>query len=602
MILILSIIFIQEIICLEENIYNSIIYFSNEKINITGEGSAKENKGSVKILEPGSYLLTGASNEGNVIIDSSSVYLYLENLVLSSNGTSPIIIENKKNDVKIIAIQNVTLNDLEDPDTTTGECATIKIKKRSQVTFENQKDFKLTGKCKNVIKGGQNVSIIFESSDGEYIIEAYKNAISSDGLIKFKGGIFNITSESEDGIASIPEKDDIYSLSHIIIDGGLFIVRAYQDAFQAKNLILINNGTFDIKTENGYQSTTFNKSNDNANGFKVSNKDIGNAIIVYNGDFLLNTADNAFHSSGNLSLINGNFCIYSKEVGLHAKYNIFIGKIDTIGPNINILNSYEAIEGSSIRIDSGNLYLFSSDDGMNAAGVSDDKEILNPNNIISIYGGEINIFSDGDGLDSNGNIFIYGGDINIFSKETGEKPPIDCDGNFSIFNTTILCIGSKGLNYLHHGIINGNQLYAYFNESIKENRIVKILNEKNMVVKEENITKNIDYIFYTSPYLNQNYSLNIFNPIDNSEKTYILNFGNMPKEGEKEENKNKTITNSKKKTILIIFLIIFPLFIIIILIIIYKRYFCNKKHDEFVIDNINKELSSRISIEETPIN
>ena len=602
MILILSIIFIQEIICLEENIYNSIIYFSNEKINITGEGSAKENKGSVKILEPGSYLLTGASNKGNVIIDSSSVYLYLENLVLSSNGTSPIIIENKKNDVKIIAIQNVTLNDLEDPDTTTGECATIKIKKRSQVTFENQKDFKLTGKCKNVIKGGQNVSIIFESSDGEYIIEAYKNAISSDGLIKFKGGVFNITSESEDGIASIPEKDDIYSLSHIIIDGGLFIVRAYQDAFQAKNLILINNGTFDIKTENGYQSTTFNKSNDNANGFKVSNKDIGNAIIVYNGEFLLNTADNAFHSSGNLSLINGNFCIYSKEVGLHAKYNIFIGKIDTIGPNINILNSYEAIEGSSIRIDSGNLYLFSSDDGMNAAGGSDDKEILNPNNIISIYGGEINIFSDGDGLDSNGNIFIYGGDINIFSKETGEKPPIDCDGNFSIFNTTILCIGSKGLNYLHHGIINGNQLYAYFNESIKENRIVKILNEKNVIVKEENITKNIDYIFYTSPYLNQNYSLNIFNPIDNSEKTYILHFGNMPKEGEKEENKNKTITNSKKKTILIIFLIIFPLFIIIILIIIYKRYFCNKKHDEFVIDNINKELSSRISIEETPIN
>ena len=336
--------------CIEDNSYTSTITFSTNGITSSGEG-VEISDTTATINKAGSYLVTGKSEEGNIVISVESINLYLENLELSSKKTSPIIVNSKLNDIKIISIKNVILNDNEDSSTTTGECATIKIKKKSKVTFQNKNDFKLNGECKNIIKGGAQATIIFDSSNGEYTIVGNKTAIASDGLLKFNGGKFNITTKTGDAIKSSPEDDDTDSLGKIIINGGTFNIQSFSDAFQAKNKILIKNGTFDIKTENGYQSKTFDKDTGSAKGFKVSNNATGCEIRVSNGNFILNTADDGFHSNANLTLINGNYKIYSKDDGLHAEFHLLIGKKNsTIGPNINILYSYEAIEGMSIRI------------------------------------------------------------------------------------------------------------------------------------------------------------------------------------------------------------------------------------------------------------
>ena len=172
------------IYCLEDTSYTSTITFSADKVESSGEGVNIDGT-KAEITKSGSYLVTGTSSEGNLIIKESSVNVYLENLELSSNSTSPIIVNSKLSEVKIIAIKTVTLKDLEDSSSTSGECAVIKIKKNSQVTIQNQNNFKLEGKCKNVIKGGEQASIIFDVSNGEYTINAYQNGISSDGLLTF---------------------------------------------------------------------------------------------------------------------------------------------------------------------------------------------------------------------------------------------------------------------------------------------------------------------------------------------------------------------------------------------------------------------------------
>ena len=547
--------FITLTFCFEENSYNSTITFSTNEIKSSGEG-VEISDTTATINKAGSYLVTGKSEEGNIIISVESVNLYLENLELSSKKTSPIIVNSKLNDIKIISIENVILNDYEDSSTTTGECATIKIKKKSKVIFQNKKDFKLTGDCKNVIKGGAQASIIFSSSNGEYTIVGNKTAIASDGLLKFNGGKFNVTTKTGDAIKSSPEDDDTDSLGKLIINDGIFNIQSFSDAFQAKNKILIKNGTFNIKTENGYQSKTFDKDTGSAKGFKVSNNATGCEIRVSNGNFSLNTADDSFHSNGNLTIINGNYLIYSKDDGLHAEFHLLIGKKDsTIGPNINILYSYEAIEGMSIRIYSGKINATATDDGLNAAGGSSSDESPFPPHLlregpkpgpsgggnssyfISFYGGEINVFCDGDGLDSNGNVFIHGGDINIFSKTTGDNEPIDHDGNFTLFSATVLGVGSKGMEYVHNGISKGNQMYAYYSQSISKNKILKIKNGDGDIVKQGNITKNIDYIFYTSPDLDNKHELYICDSNGSNEKKYSLTFKN-PTSGSDDQDKS----------------------------------------------------------------
>ena len=585
------------------NNYNSTITFSNSGVTFSGEGV--EISGTIATIKnPGSYLVTGSSSEGNIIISVGSVELYLQNLELNSSITSPIIVNSKLENVKIISLGNVILQDLEEQTTTKGECAVIKVKKKSTVTFSNQNDFKLIGKCKNVIKGGSLANIIFDDSNGEYTINGYKNGIASDNLVQFNGGKFTITTETGDGIKSSPDDTDTESLGRIFIYSGTFNIQSYSDAFQAANKLTIIDGNFIVKTENGYDSKTFDGDTMSAKGFKVSNNKTGCEMRIYNGNFDLNTADDAFHSDGNMTLINGNYKIYSGDDALHSEFHLIIGTKDqSKTPNINILYSYEAIEGMSIRIYSGKINATAKDDGINAAGADSGEQFGpgpdqghgpgrpdhgpgrpdqdhapgrpeqgygpkpnlrnlqpgprpmpgpgpnpgpnpgpgphpgpggrgNASYFLSIYGGDINIICAGDGLDSNGNIFIHGGNINIFSQagsEGNDNEPLDHEGNLTLFDGTILGAGNKGMEYVHTGILKGNQMYAFYNRSITANSVFKVKNENNEIIKEVTFPKTVSYTFFTCKGLTNNYKFYLSNK-NGTEFPLSFYFGN-PKSG-----------------------------------------------------------------------
>jgi len=556
--ILLNILLLSIAFCLKSN---AIVYitFSNEGVSVSGDGASVSGS-TVTIEKAGTYLAQGESNEGNVVIKASSVVLYLQHLELSSKTTAPLIINSNLNEIKIINIQNTTLNDLEDSTTTQGECAAVKIKKKSVVSFENQGLFTLNGNCKNIIKGGEQVSLIFENSNGEYIINANKTAISSDGSLEFNLGKYTIISKYGDAIKSSPEDTDTSSLGKILINNGNFDIQCYNDAFTAKNNITIVKGTFEIKTENGYDSTTFDSENESAKGFKVTNNATGCEIKAYDGQFSLNTADDSFHSNRDLTLLKGTYTIYSRDDGLHAGFNLVLGIKDASNDDLDlkVLSSYEAIEGMTITINSGKIIATAEDDAINASGGDETGPRPGPHNLgktylrgkmgqpnpgpggrgnasyyISIYGGEVYVFCDGDGIDSNGNIFIHGGDIRVFSQGNRDNEPIDHDGNFTLFNADVLGVGAKGMEYIHSGIKKGNSMYAYYAGAITKDKTLIIKDENNVVVKEGAITKDINYIFYSSLKLNQNYHFYVSTQ-SGSETELKMVFGN-PTSGEDDE-------------------------------------------------------------------
>ena len=565
----------------EDTIY---IVFSEENIIVQEKGPIIE--GTKVLLEkPGKYLVSGKSNEGNIEIRANSVNLFLLDLNLSSKKDSPIIINSKLNNITITNLGNTILNDLEDYDKTDGECAVIKIRKHSIVYFKNNDIIELNGNCKSVIKGGKNTSLIFEKSFGEYKINANKTGIISDNLLQFDGGIFTIHSKYGEGIKSLPDKNDTVNLGKILINDGTFNIYTYNDAFLARNNITIKKGNFEIKTENGYDSTTYDE-NESSKGFKLTNNETGCGITIYSGFFSLNTADDAFHSKGDIKIFSGKYIIFSKDDGISAKHNLIIGIKDTPNENLDvkILNSYEALEGMAITIYSGKIIATAIDDGINASGehVSrgggrrppfNDSEMPswiwneterelrrnrsrddqggpggpggnrpprmrgNASFYVSIYDAEIYIFCDGDGIDSNGNIFIHGGNINVFSQGNRDNEPIDHDGNFTLFDGDVLGVGSKGIEYIHAGIKKGNQMYAYNAGPITKNKILEIYNEQNILVKEGKITKDINYIFYSSPKLNKDYHFYIIDIEKNLTTALNVTF-NIPEKGDDIEDKN----------------------------------------------------------------
>ena len=495
---------------------------------------------------------------------------------LASKTTAPIIVNSGLDNVKIVTLQKSSLNDLEDPLTTTGECAAIKVKKKSTVTFENRDTLTLNGVCKNIIKGGSQTSLVFKKSDGEYIINANKTGISSDGSLEFNGGVFTIVSEYGDGIKSMPDKTDTDSLGKILINDGSFNIQSFNDAIIAKNNITVIKGVFDIKTENGYDSTTYDE-NESSKGFKVTNNETGCGITVYSGEYSLNTADDAFHSKRDIKILSGKYTIYAKDDGISAKHNLILGKKDAPNEDLDlkILNSYEALEGMTVTIYSGKIIATATDDGINASGEHVERGPRpdwnrnrtnrtrrnrsrdnpfgpgphgpggdrphrmrgNASFYISIYDGEIYVYCDGDGIDSNGNIFIHGGDINVFSQGNRDNEPIDHDGNFTLFNGHVLGVGSRGMEYIHAGIKKGNQMYAYYAGAITKDKLLEIRDENNEVVKEGVITKDINYIFYSSPKLNEKYTFHIFEQENGAETTLETVF-DTPENGEDNEDIN----------------------------------------------------------------
>ena len=84
-------ILIPIILCLKPEEYTATIIFSETGPSCTVEGVTIDGK-KATIKSNGAFLVKGNSEESGLIVDASSVNLYLQDLNLISNSTAPIII------------------------------------------------------------------------------------------------------------------------------------------------------------------------------------------------------------------------------------------------------------------------------------------------------------------------------------------------------------------------------------------------------------------------------------------------------------------------------------------------------------------------------
>ena len=70
---------------------NAIVYltFSNSGISVSGDG-AKVSGTTVTIEKSGTYLAQGVSDEGNIVVGSNSVVLYLQHLELHQENVQSL--------------------------------------------------------------------------------------------------------------------------------------------------------------------------------------------------------------------------------------------------------------------------------------------------------------------------------------------------------------------------------------------------------------------------------------------------------------------------------------------------------------------------------
>ncbi len=511
--------------------------FTNDGITETVSGSGYTIKGTtLTISENGTYRVKGSCLEGSIAVKGSltNVTLILDNLTLTSAVTAPVVVK-KNSSVLMKLVGTSTLTDNEDASTEATnedfEGAAVKVKSGSKLTIFGDGTLKAAGNAKNGIKGAAESSLLVDG--GTIEATAANNGIAFDGSVVINDGTFNITS-GNDGIKSEPDQGDTASAGTVTINGGSFTINAQGDGIVGAEKLTINNGTFNIKTLDGYKSSSFNKDTMSCKGLKsAGNNDSTdnptNTIEITGGTFDLNTADDAVHSDGYVTITGGTFDIYTGDDGVHADATLTLGAEGGYerDPEINIYSSYEGLEGSVVNAYSGKYYVVASDDGINAAGGSSNGsdpgqggDIFRPGRpgqgggpnpmdqnsnsssdySINIYGGTFYVNCTGDGLDSNGTLSLLGGELTILSMQGGgDNSPIDADGTVTIKGATVFAAGSAGME----GNLSANQGYYRSTSSYNANTVINV-STGGSVVRSEKLVRRISFLFYTSPDMTSN--------------------------------------------------------------------------------------------------
>lgn len=201
----------------------------------------------------------------------------------------------------------------------------------------------------------------------------------------------------------------------------------------------------------------------------VSTKGIkaGNALLIQQGTFVIDSADDAIHSNYSVTIDGGSFQLSSGDDGIHAEAYLNIN-----GGTTTIAESYEGLEAAQIHISGGTTQVFSSDDGLNATGGSSFELVdgllvlkdisssdteqtfggrggmfeVEDNCDITISGGNLTVTtSNGDGIDSNGSLNVSGGTVLVFGSSSGGEGALDYTGSSSISGGTLVALGSSGM-------------------------------------------------------------------------------------------------------------------------------------------------------------
>ncbi|MBP5548809.1 MAG: carbohydrate-binding domain-containing protein [Bacteroidales bacterium] len=396
---------------------------SNQTVSINGNDVVVRNNGSEKVL----YVLKGTANDGYLKIYSGRKQtIRLDNVSIANSRGAAINIQglsdtpNKGKRTDVVLVGSSMLAD--------GSSYTL--------TPSNE-DEKAA-----LFSEGQ---IVFSGTGSLTVNATGKSGITSDEYVGFLDGcIVNVNSSSGHGVRG---KD------YILVNGGTIDVHVSANGkkgFSSDSLVRFNGGVTNISVTGntvvvsgdtnrvaGIKADKLFEMNDGS--LTVSSSGTGGKGISCDGDGYFNggtvqvtvTGSNFGSSGGGWPGGGGN---NNRSVG--AKGIKFDGNLYFNGGTVYASASkHEAIESKgTVTISGGEVYAYSSDDAVNSAST------------MTITGGYVCAHSTGnDGLDANGNCYIQGGFIYVIGKNSPEMAiDANTEGGFRLYvqGGTIVAIGS----------------------------------------------------------------------------------------------------------------------------------------------------------------
>lgn len=447
---------------------------SSDAVKISG--------GNVTITDEGTYILSGSLDDGMVIIDaekSDKTQLILDGVTIHSETSAPIYI--RQADKVFLTLAPGSTNTLSN-----GGAFTAIDENNIDAVIFSKDDLTLNGSGILIVTSPAGHGIVSKDSlkitGGIYDINCASHGLTGKDDVCIVNADFTIVS-GKDGIHS--ENDDDDTLGFVWLQSGTFDISAEGDGISAAAYLQIEDGSFQITAGGGSVNGTApsseswgsfmgggrhgdgmmgggmmggapdepSEAEDTADSTSMKGVKAGAALTINGGVFTIDAADDAIHSNNCVTVSGGTFEIASGDDGFHADVTLTV-----TGGTIRITGCYEGLEGQYVDISGGDITLTASDDGLNAAGGTDqsgqggrDGMFGGPgmgassNGSITISGGTLQITSYGDGIDANGSLEITGGNIIVSGPSQGDTSTLDYDTSAVISGGTFIGTGASGM-------------------------------------------------------------------------------------------------------------------------------------------------------------
>ena len=145
----------------------------------------------------------------------------------------------------------------------------------------------------------------------------------------------------------------------------------------------------------------------NVDGKKNNGIKANDTLHITGGTYNITAVGDAFNVNDELNITGTTMTIDAKEDGIHASGDLVIDS-----GTYNVKNSTEGLEGKSITINGGDITIYSTDDGVNAANKNAQQSEI----FFTMNGGNLTVEvgqGDTDPIDSNGNVTVTGGTIKM---------------------------------------------------------------------------------------------------------------------------------------------------------------------------------------------
>ncbi len=445
---------------------------------------------TVTITEEATYIITGNLDNGSLVVnapETAKLQIILDNVSISNDTSAAFYVINA--DKVFVTLAKGSTNSF----ATTEEFVAIDENNIDATIFSKQDlTFNGLGSLEVSCVSGHGITckddLVF--TNGVYTITSSSHGMDVNDSVRISEADITIYS-GKDGIHA--ENDDA-SLGYFYMDNGNLDIEAEGDGISASYYVQIENGDIDILTGGGSENAADHTS-DNWGGFggghggqngpggpgmrpggrasddfsqqpsandttvsedtessSIKGIKATSAVLISAGNIVIDSADDAIHSNGNITVNGGNISIESGDDGLHADYSL-----EVTSGIIDIKESYEGLEGLDISISGGDITIVADDDGINAAGGTDSSGMggfrdqdnfgggimSSGNGSIKISGGKIYMNASGDGIDANGYLEISGGYTVVCGPTSGDTAVLDYDSTASITGGTFIGTGSS---------------------------------------------------------------------------------------------------------------------------------------------------------------